>query len=406
MPLYRYKAISGGKVVHGELKASSQLAAIEELRNTGHLPVSAIPVEAGRRFTLDWLQRFRGDKHISQKQVSAFTRELATLLHAGLPLDMALQMLQRTSGPSPIGNLIETLRSQVQAGSSFSDALTERPDVFRPLYVHLVRAGEAGGTMDVSMERLAAYLERMEELQSTVITALIYPGILIVVAGLSLFALMTFVVPQFVPLFEDAGATLPLLTRIVFFAAELFRGYWWLLLCLLAAAVWFADKQLADPVKRLRFDAWLLRLPYLGEVVRGMDTASMARTLGTLLGNGVPLLAGVRLVRDVIGNRALAACMDEVVPSLEQGQTMTAPLKKPGLWPPLAVQLIEVGEESGQLEEMLLKTAEIFDREVQLRIRRLLTVLEPMLILGLGGVIAVIIMSVLVAILGLNELIA
>lgn len=334
-----------------------------------------------------------------------FTRELATLLQAGLPLDGALQTLARLSASPALKDLVMAIHNRVREGLSLADAMNQQGGVFNRLYLNMIRAGEAGGAMQQIIDRIADYLERMAELRNAILTALIYPCILLAVALLSLFILLGVVVPKFVPLFADAGQTLPLLSRMVFGAAALFQSWWWALLCGAILAIWQLDRQLADPERRLRFDAWLLGLPLIGTLLRQLDTARLSRTLGTLLDNGVPVLTAITLAREVIVNRALAGVMDKVSASLEQGRRLAQPLKESGLYPALAVQLIEVGEESGELDAMLFKVAEIYDREVQSHIKRLLTLLEPALILGLGGLIAVIIIAILVAMLGLNDLV-
>ena len=214
---------------------------------------------------------------------------------------------------------------------------------------------------------------------------------------------MTFIVPQFVPLFEDAGQALPLITQIVFTGAQILRDYWWAFLIIFTAAIWYLDRQLQNPAFRARFDTGLLKLPRAGTLIAQMEMARFSRTLGTLLNNGVPLLTGVGLVKDVITNTTIAKLIDRVATSLEQGQRMAQPLKAAGYIPSLAVQLIEVGEESGQLESMLLKIADIYDREIQATVKRMLALLEPVIILLLGGMIAVIILSILLALVGLND---
>ena len=407
MPVFRYKAIAGngGDVLRGEIEAASRELAVAQLQSAGHLPISAEEMGAVRTFDLGRFMAWRRRNRISRKDLALFTRELATLVQAGLPLEQALQTLSRLNLAPPLQRLLAGLLDNLRGGASLSDALAGQSDVFGNLYINMVRAGEASGALDVVISRLADYLERMAALRAYVISALIYPVILLGFAGLSLLILMTFVVPEFVPLFEDAEQTLPWLTRVVFAFSFLFQQYWWGLLVLLAVMAWFINKLLSGAVYRLRFDSCCLRLPYIGEVIKQIETARFSRTLSTALGNGVPLLTGVRLVREVLGNRQMAAVIDAVLASLEQGQSMTGPLKDSEVYPELAIQLIAVGEASGQLETMLTKVADSYDKEVQTAIKRLLTILEPVLILGLGALIALIIVSVLLAVLSLNALV-
>ena len=406
MPLFRYKAIAqDGQIQFGEMDAPSRAVVISRLQSTGQLPISAEESDP-RRHSLGALKnRFKTSSRVSSRDLVVLTRELATLLQAGLPLDSALQTLVRLSSSQALKVLVTDIHNRVREGMSLSDAMNHQGGVFNRLYLNMIRAGEAGGAMHQVIDRIADYLERMAELRSTIITALLYPCILLVVSLLSLLILMGVVVPRFVPLFADAGQTLPLLTRMVFGAAALFQSWWWALLGGIALSIWALDKYLAGAEHRLRFDIWLLGLPQIGALLQQVDIARFSRTLGTLLNNGVPVLTAITLVREVIANRAMSGVMDQVASSLEQGQRLAQPLKDSGFYPPLAVQLIEVGEESGQLDEMLLRVADIYDREAQARVKRLLTLLEPVLILGLGGVIAVIIISILMAMLGLNDLV-
>lgn len=407
MSRFHYKAVSsGGEVLRGEQEAPSRDAVIAHLRSLGHLPVSAIEVTSPTRsFPIPKLLHWWNAERIPATDRVMFTGELATLLQAGIPLDNALHMLEQTCGSVPFRRRVGAIRQIVQGGASVADALAAQEDVFDALYVNLVRAGEAGGVLPKVMERLAAYLESMAALRASVVTALIYPVILLVVAVISLIALMTFVVPQFLPLFADAGATLPWLTQWVFWVAQILRAYWWLLLILGTALIWFGIQAVEDAGRRRQIDAALLRAPVLGNLLQSLDTARFSRTLGTLLNSGVPLLSAITLAKGVIVNRIMAAGMDDVTQSLHRGGRMAVAMRLTQGLPARAVQLIEVGEESGQLPQMLEKVAEIYDREVETTLKRLLTILEPALILGLGGLIAVIIISILVAILGLNELV-
>lgn len=406
MPRFRYKAVAAnGRVQQGELEAPSHEAAIQSLQNAGHLPISANEIASRHSFYQSLGHLLQRRRTVSRNDTILFMSELATLLQAGLPLDHALRTLTDLTASAPMKAVIRDIMERIQGGANLSDAMAEQPHVFNRLQINMIRAGEASGALYSVIGRLATYLECMNDLRNSVITALIYPAILLVMAGLSLFVLMTFVVPKFVPLFADVGQALPLLTQIVFGFAAFFQKTWWVIICLIVILTWFVDKQLADPEKRQRFDAWCLRLPYLGNLFKQIETARFARTLGTLVGNGVPLLSAVELVKDVIGNRQLAAVMPGVIASLEQGQSLARPLRDSQLFPALSVQLIEVGEESGNLDEMLMKVADIYDRQVQTSLKRMLTLLEPVLILGLGALIGIIIISILMAMLGLNKLV-
>jgi len=407
MATFRYKALSaqGGEPVRGDIDAPSRAAAVRKLRQAGQLPISVLASGGQPWLRAAALKYRRPKRKVSHPDVVLLTRGLATLLEAGLSLEQALRALAGFDLAAPARRMVTTLAEQLQGGVSLSEALTQHPTVFDGLYISMVRAGEASGALDQVIARLADYLERMAALRANLINALIYPGILLGFSVASVVALMTFVIPQFVPLFEGANQTLPWLTRVVFSGSALFQAYWWCLPPGLLLCVWSVDKYLADPGRRYRVDGWCLRLPWLGTLIRQVEIARCARTLSTALSHGVPHLTGIALVRQASVNTHIAETLAAVSNSLEQGQSMAAPLKESQLWPALATQLIEIGEASGQLEPMLAKLADIYDGEVQAGIKRLLTVLEPLLILGLGGLIAVIIASVLLAVMGLNALV-
>ncbi len=406
MPLFHYKAYShSGEKLEGQIEAPTQASAIEKLQSSGHLPVSAEPVGSRSRqktrltFTLpNWL-------NTQGEAITSMTRELATLLRAGLPLDQALHTLEKVSTNQSVKKLVNDIYSRVQGGATLSSAMESQGENFSRLYLNMIRAGEAGGALETVLQRLSDYLERGAEMRSTIISALIYPAILFVIAILSVIVLMIFVVPQFVPLFEDVGETIPFTTQMVFGTAELFRQFWWLCPILIVGAVWLFQNQLKDPEKRFRWHQFLLRTPMISELIIKIEVSRFSRTLGTLLSNGVPLLTGVSIVSEVINNLAIASIIRDLTGNIEQGGRLADALTKASYFPSLAVQLIHVGEETGELESMLLKIADIYDQETNSSIKRILTLIEPVLILGLGGVIAVIIISILVAILGLNELV-
>lgn len=406
MPRFRYRAITAdGAVTEGYVEAATRTAVIDQIQSAGQIPLLADEVQAARSHELSQTWAFWRRDRVTQSDIGFFTRELATLLQAGLPLDHALNTLQGLAARPAVQDLIQSLHKRVQGGAQLSAALEEHGDLFSQLYLNTVRAGEAGGALETVLQRLADYLESSAELRSTVISALIYPAILVVIAAASVFALLIFVVPQFEPIFADMGDTLPLPTRIVFGSADLLRSYGFLLIPAAAAAVWLWRSWLVRQDNRRRWDGWLLRLPLVGSLIQKLEIGRFARTLATLLSNGVPLLAAIGIVREVLSNQALANDMIAVESALEHGRGLAQPLREQSHFPPLAAQLIQVGEESGELETMLVSVANIYDRDTNIAIKRSLAIIEPVLILGLGAVIALIILSILVAILGLNELV-
>ena len=410
MPRFRFRAVSGtGEVVQGEMEAQSQTAVVEELRGQGHLPLAAEPVAGaalldGRATLQRWLRQPLFGGRVRRREVAIITRELATLLDAGLTVDQSLRLLVDLAESEPMRRLLGDLLARVQGGSTLADALGQHEEAFSRAYVSMVRAGEAGGSLDDVFGRLAQYLDQAEVLAEQVRSALVYPLVLLVMAGLSIVILLTVVVPQFTPLFESAGAELPLLTRVVIGVGEAAQRYWWLMLIALAALIWLVRRQFQQPESRARIDRWLLRLPLVGALLAKVDTARLARTLGTLLANGVPLLNALSIARETLANAVLREALSETATAVKEGKGLAEPLGRAGPFPQLAIHLLSVGEKSGHLEAMLLKIAEIFDREVRSTIERLMTLLVPALTITLGLIIAAIIGAVLAAILSAYQL--
>ncbi len=404
MPRYRYEAVdASGEVVRDELDAATLDAAIARLRDQGLLPLAVNEAKSGFLRGGFGQPLFSKRRALSRKTIALLTQQLASLLHAGMPLDRALTILIGVTEDEQAKPVLERVQEKVRGGSSLADAL-EVQGVFSRFYLNMVRAGEAGGALDVVLKRLTEFLERSQALRETVTSALIYPIILLSVSALSVIILLTFVVPQFQRLFADAGKALPLATQIVIAVGDGFRYYWWVgaILFVLLSAI--ARRQLSQPESRARWDDRFLRLPLFGDLIAKVETARLSRTLGTLLGNGVSMLNALTIVRETLSNQVLAGALGEVAEHVKTGRGLADPLLEAGRFPKLAVQMIRVGEETGQLQEMLLQVADTYDGEVQTAVKRLLTLLEPALILGLGVIIAGIIMSILVAILSLNDL--
>src|SRR5690349_23004140 len=344
-------------------------------------------------------------RHVTRSHVLSITRELATLLRAGLPLDRALEILIGLATAEPVALLLQAIRDSVRGGKSLSQALDMHRDVFSRFYVNIVRAGEAGGALGVVLGRLAETMERNKELRESVVSALIYPTILIFVAVASIMVLLVFVVPTFQQTFSQAGKALPLPTQVVILVGTGLRKYWWAILLAVVASIWLFRRRLRRPEVRYRWDRRLLRAPLLGDLLAKVEVARFARTLATLLGNGVTLLSGLSIVKDTMGNVILAGALESVVVKLREGKGFGRPLAESGIYPRLATQLIMVGEESGRLEEMLVRVADIYDREVQIAVKRFLAILEPAMILGLAVLVGGIVFSILLGVMGMSELV-
>jgi len=417
MAIFRYKAVNAsGGVAVGELEAANESEIVERLRDQGLMPTQvaraagtggagaasgAAGGSGGRSARRRWFE----SKKVSRDQLLAMTRELATLLRAGLPLDRSLEILIGLADTPPVAALMQGIRDDVRGGKSLSQAIDARREVFSRFYINIIRAGEAGGALGTVLTRLADTMERNKELRESVISALIYPTILIGVAVLSLMLILAYVVPQFEQTFAQAGRALPLPTQVVIFLGTGIKQWWWAIAALAVLWVLWVKRRLKDPLVRLRWDARMLRWPLIGDVVTKVETARFSRTLATLLANGVTLLNGLAIVRDTLGNTVLASALDGVIARLREGKGFAKPLDDTGLYPKLAVQMILVGEESGRLEEMLNRVAEIYDREVAMAIKRFLAVLEPVMILSLAVLIGGIVFSILIGVMGMSELV-
>lgn len=401
MPRYYYKAVKlDGEEIEGEQDAADEAALIRTLQADGLIPVRT---RSAGGLTAQLARRRR--RTLTAKDIEAVTRQLATLLESGLTLDRSLGVLSELTTEEHVVRVLQDLQERVRGGATFSSALEAQDGQFAKLYVNMVRAGEASGAVDQVLGRLADYLERSAELRGTITSALVYPMILLVVAGLSVIMLLVFVVPQFTVLFEDMGAALPTPTRIVVGAGDLVRDYWWALLVAAALIAVLIERWLQNPDNRRRFDYRVMQLPLFGDLIWKMETARFCHTLAALLRNGLPLLSGLNLAKEVVGNRKIGDGLDEVGEGLKHGRGLAEPLTSRAVLPQLALQMIRVGEESGTLDAMLAKVADIFDRETRASIQRMLTLLEPALIIGLGIIVAGIIISILMAILGANELV-
>ncbi|OIN13864.1 type II secretion system F family protein [Oceanisphaera psychrotolerans] len=402
MALYYFKAVNqNGEPQEGRLEGQDQQAIVRQLQQRGLIPLSVVQ-DAGQSHSAGtgWLHRRR----TGERQIQALTQDLAALLKAGIPLERALGIMIQVRGQTGDIRLLGQIREGIQRGQGLSVVLAEQGEDFSPFYLNMIRAAEISGNLEQGLAELAVYLERSRQLREKALSALIYPIILVLVSAVSLLIILTYVIPQFQQLFADMGQTMPLSTRIVIGSAEFLRDMGlWLLLALLLALI-AGQRLLARPEPRLAWDSFKLRLPLAGELIRRLEVARFSRSLGTLMKGGVPLLNALTIARDTVGNHLLARTLGEAASSLKEGKRLADPLQASGQFPPLAIQMIRVGEETGQLEDMLLKVADRYDREVENAIQRMLTILEPVLIVGLGVLIAGIIISILVAILSINEL--
>ena len=394
MAQFRYQALSAtGESLTGQMDAASAEEVIGRLQEAGHIPVEARRADEVASGA-SWTALFQR-KALTPEQILQFTEQLATLLGAGQPLDRALAILLDLPESNDAKKVIASVRDAVRGGTSLSTALEQQHGVFSRLYVSTVRAGEVGGSLHETLARLADYLDRSRTLRSRVVNAMIYPVILVTMITLSLLFLLGYVVPQFQQMYEGLGAELPLLTKVVLGIGNLVRGFWWLLPIALAALLWWLDRKRRDPAWRRALDAWMLRRKLLGSLIARLETARLARTLGTMVKNGVPLLQSLTIARNVLGNRVLAEAVDAASEEVKTGSGLAHALGRREVFPRLAVQMVQVGEESGELDGMLLKVADTFDRETAQALDRFLTALVPALTVLMSIVVGTVILAIL-----------
>ncbi|NJD87490.1 MAG: type II secretion system F family protein [Betaproteobacteria bacterium] len=407
MPVFQYRAVTAsGEVLEGAMDAPTRKGVVERLRDMGYTPLRA--VEAGTAEAPASQRRAAGPglfaRGITQDEVGVVTREIATLLKSGLPLDRSLEILVGLAENERVAEMLRRVRNEVRGGASFSKALDAQGGVFSRFYVNMVRAGEAGGAIGDVLGRLAEFMERSKDLRESVKSALIYPTILLLVAVFSVVILLAVVVPQFEPIFEQSGKALPWVTEMVLGAGAFMRAYWSALVILAVAIVFLASRRLRSPEARLAWDRRLLGMPLAGELAAKVETARLARTLGTLLRNGVALVNALSIARETMTNTWMAAGLAEVGRELKTGRGFAKPMMETRRFPAFAVHMIQVGEETGRLHQMLLDVADVYDAEVSRAVKRSLALLEPAMILFLTFVVGGVILSILAAMLSIYDL--
>jgi general secretion pathway protein F len=348
VPFFQFKAVTPeGKVVEGTLEAADEKSANFRLEEQGQMPIRISSEEAsgllGREFRLPWER-----KRVSQHDLLVFTHELSTLSGAGLPLDRSLSILAQLSENDYLKEIVGDLLKEIKSGKSLSEGLALYPRVFPRIYINMVKAGEVGGALDVILERLREYLENSQELKSYIVSALIYPCILVFVAIVSFVILMGFVIPKFAVIFDNAGAPIPLPMQIMLFISAILSGYWWLIAAVAGISWYFFRRWLNTPEGRLIWDRRLLALPLLGPVLQKLEVSRFSRTLGTLLNSSVPLISSINLVKEVVNNQAIAVAMEPIKAGVKKGEGLVLPIRRENVFPPFALHLLEVGEEKRQ----------------------------------------------------------
>jgi general secretion pathway protein F len=395
MAIFSYRAATKeGKVLEGAVEAVDEKSAVEMLRNTGVMPLSvSVPKESFMR---------RISFRSSKGDILTFTTELSALLGAGLPLDRSLNIIADVSESKEMKGIVQAILKSIREGSSFSDALQKHPKVFPRIYINMVRAGEAGGVLDIVLEKLNDFLESSKELKDHIISSMIYPALLIVAGGISIIIMLTFVLPRFATIFADIGTALPLSTKMILAFSSILTSYWWIGVIGIVSCTFVFIKYIKTDVGKLKWDR--LKLKLMGDVITKIETARFCRTLGTLLKSGVPLLQALNNSKDVVSNRAVAAALEGLSKGAKEGKGLAAPLAAAKIFPQLAMSMVKVGEETGQLDTMLLKVATTYEKSLREAIKRFMGLLEPMIIIVMALIIGFIVMSVFMAIFSVLEL--
>jgi general secretion pathway protein F len=406
MGVYAYKGIDArGKAVKGNRDADSAKALRNVLKRDGILATEILEQsEAAKKAArdIDFGRLFR---RVSPVDVAVATRQLSVLLRSGVPLVEALSALIEQLDQPELKNALTDTRNQVNEGSTLADALKAHPKIFQTLYVNMVAAGEASGTLEEVLGRLAEFLDDQTRLQSKVRGALAYPVVMAVVVVLILFLMMSVVVPKVTAIFENFNQTLPWYTSLLIWVSDIFGNYWWLIAALMGGGVYSFRRWQATEEGRRKWDLFILEVPLLGPLLIMVAVSRFARTLATLLASGVPVLTAMDITRNVLGNTELMRVVEDARASVREGEGIAKPLKQAGRFPPIVTHMIAVGERTGQLEEMLIHVADAYDQQIEVRVGVVTSILEPLLIVVMGGIVGGIAFAILMPLLQLNEMI-
>ncbi len=398
MSTFKYKLLTTSSgIIEGEKDALSKADLINDLRKSGHIILHIQQADKNKKFGF-FLNR------TNKKAVLPFTQELATLIEGGIPIDKSLSILLSGQDNNTIKDVVEDLLNGIKSGKSFAEALGNHVKLFSNVYINMIRAGEEGGVLPQVLKRLGSFQERLQKVRNEIISAMIYPLLLSSTGLVCVGALIVYVIPKFSQIFEGMGISLPFSTMILMGMSHYSIRYGWIFIIVAMVAFFFYKRAMKDKNTSIKIDQKKLSLPLLGNLLWKMQIARFARTLGTLLENGVPLLKSMDIVKDVLSNQYLADILGHVKLNVKEGAGLTVSLAKRGFLPEIAVHLLKVGEETGNLDQMLLKVADNFDADVEQRMKRLVTMVEPVLILLMGAVIGVIVISMLTAILSVNDL--
>jgi len=402
MTEFIYKAVTtDGQTVEGSMEGKDEAAVLHGLHQLGYIPIRITsPYEKESRLLFPF---FLG-RRVGVKTLLVFTQEFSTLISAGLPLDRSLNILSNLTESSRMREVTKDLLRRIEGGSSLAEALEQYPGVFPRLYVNMVKAGESGGFLEVILSRLTQYIQSTKEIRDHLVSVMLYPIILTFVSLISIVILVTFVIPRFATIFSDMGQAIPLPTQIVLTFSHMATGYWWIGLGL-AVMIYSGFKMYTkDEERKWRWDHFKLKWVVIGDLIKKIEVARFARTLGTLLQSGVSILPAFNLVKEISQNRAISRSIAHVHDRLREGKGISKSLEETGVFPLLAIHMIGVGEETGRLDEMLLKVAQSYEESVQTALKRFVSLLEPLVIVIMGGVVFFIVISILLAIFSINEI--
>jgi general secretion pathway protein F len=404
VPVFVYRAADRqGKTIDGVMDAPDARAVVERLQRDSYFPIQvAAQAEASGPFGLR--MPGRGPKRVSGKDLVDFTQQLSTLLEAGVPLDRALAILEELTTHSRLREITGDILRSVRGGSSLSDALAKHhPRPFSRLYINMVRAGERGGFLEATLKRLTEFLREAQDFREAVVSATIYPALLTVAGAGAVIFLLTFVIPRFGEIFRDLGQELPLPTQILLAVSGAIQHYWWAGALGLLSAVLALRIAVSTGGGRLAVDRFVLQAPMVGQILLKTAVAQFARVLGTLLRGGVPVVTALAVVRDMMGNQVLVTAMDRLSEGVKRGAGLSAPMGETGVFPPLARHMVRIGEETGRLEDMLLRVADAFEADVRKTVKRVTGLLEPTVILVMGLLVGFIVVAMLMAIFSISE---
>lgn len=407
MPVYEYTALDRrGKSINGIIDADSAVSARQKLRGSGTFPVEvketySTPkdIGSGSKSILSFLKR------VKPAELSAMTRQISTLLGAGVTLVGSLEAVVLQAGNPLLKKILAQIKESVNQGNSLAFSLSQHPNIFSQVYINMVRAGEASGSLDLVLERLSEFSEHQQALTVRIKAALAYPVFMFLIGSLILFFLITFIVPNITGIFGEMGQALPLPTIVLISVSSFLKSFWWLVLIALVGGIILFRKLIKTPKGNHIWDEFKLRIPVLGAINTRMAVARFGRTLGSLLQSGVTLLSALRIVRNIVNNTLLAEAIDNAMEKIEAGKDLATPLGQSRWFPPIAVQMISVGEQSGELENMLKKVAETYERETEAQITAMTSMLEPVMILIMGVVVGFIVVSILLPIFEMNQMI-